>query len=532
MMKAVFAFALILAAAKADLVRAGKSYLLWNSTSPEDEAEFYLNDHTFFVGPGGDFHVIGISHTEAADPLFEVNLAHATTATLSRAGAWRKMPFAMGNSGPESHLWAPHVTRLENGTLVAVYCGGSYVDRRAYHIRMATSVDGFSWRRIGTLFSAGVDGRDPMVMRLPDDGGWVMYYTGTVPNEVRDDVEHVTFFRTSKDLLHWSPEGVAFVGGSDGSCAGGPTESPFVVGRGGNFYLFTGSWAPSYDDTRVFVSTDPFDFGSVPSGTAKRVGTITSHAPEVVRDFDGRWWVSSAGWGRGGLTIAPLEWLDGLDDKPTSMPTPTRPPSIPADFHTNLQPPWVVYGASSQWLETPSGLEAGMPLSDAFRMSSRAVKESSAFSIMAQITLVTKDGNPTSSRGRWTRTGTAAAIVVRCHDRTAPLARSLVVNVHTDEGGRRNTSGSVKAFRFPYEEIGHSDSQLVMNDVPLAIRVDFSGESAAVFLGTVASGKLEKVLSFKDPSFDPSEVGFIGLNVWQGSALFQNVMVDESPSMM
>jgi hypothetical protein len=104
----------------------------------------------------------------------------------------------------------------------------------------------------------------------------------------------------------------------------GPTESPFVVRRGASFYLFSGSW-DGYSDTRVFVSTDPFNFGSTVNGTAQQVGEITSHAPEVVRDIaaipfvilfhfifiifificiflsivhiNGDWYISRCGWG-------------------------------------------------------------------------------------------------------------------------------------------------------------------------------------------------------------------------------------------
>lgn len=87
-------------------------------------------------------------------------------------------------------------------------------------------------------------------------------------------------------------------------------------------------------DTRVFLSTNPYSFGSVPLGTAQQVGEIGSHAPEVisvlamfssrhpasdfsreqvVRDASGNWFVTRAGWGQGGLFMAPLTWFDGLD---------------------------------------------------------------------------------------------------------------------------------------------------------------------------------------------------------------------------
>jgi hypothetical protein len=46
------------------------------------------------------------------------------------------------------------------------------------------------------------------------------------------------------------------------------------------------------------------------------------HAAEVVRDRDGKWYISRCGWGEGGVYLAPLVWNDGLDDKPTNIPVP------------------------------------------------------------------------------------------------------------------------------------------------------------------------------------------------------------------
>jgi arabinan endo-1,5-alpha-L-arabinosidase len=53
----------------------------------------------------------------------------------------------------------------------------------------------------------------------------------------------------------------------------------------------------------VFASTDPLHFDR-----ADLVGHIAAHAAEVVRDEDGGWWVTHAGWGQGGVYLAPLRW--------------------------------------------------------------------------------------------------------------------------------------------------------------------------------------------------------------------------------
>jgi hypothetical protein len=49
------------------------------------------------------------------------------------------------------------------------------------------------------------------------------------------------------------------------------------------------------------------------------VQSFTAHACEVVRDEQGRWFVSHVGWMNGGLSLAPITWNDGQDDAPASI---------------------------------------------------------------------------------------------------------------------------------------------------------------------------------------------------------------------
>ena len=47
---------------------------------------------------------------------------------------------------------------------------------------------------------------------------------------------------------------------------------------------------------------------------------IPAHAAEIVRDADGNWFISHAGWMSGPLALAPLHWNDDLDKQPTNIP--------------------------------------------------------------------------------------------------------------------------------------------------------------------------------------------------------------------
>jgi arabinan endo-1,5-alpha-L-arabinosidase len=139
-----------------------------------------------------------------------------------------------------------------------------------------------------------------------------MYYTATTQPQGGN---HIVAYRTSEDLVSWGERKVAFTDPSKGTY-GGPTESPFIVRRGKSYYLFMGPRG-GYRGTEVFRSGDPFHW--TPEA---KVGHIDSHAAEVIRDADGKWYVTHCGWGQGGVYLAALRWNDGLDDAGTSLPIP------------------------------------------------------------------------------------------------------------------------------------------------------------------------------------------------------------------
>ena len=259
---------------------------------------WYLNDHTFIKASDGIWHFFGITHPEPADPVNEHVFAHATAPELF--GPWTKEPFALhlDRDYGETHLWAPHVIDVD-GVYHMFYCGGSE-DLTAYEINLATSTDLYHWKRRpeGPLFRDGYEARDPFVIRIADQ--WVMYYCGTSEPSFG---YHVVLYRTSSDLQNWSERNIAFTARRQGT-GGGTTESPFVVQHEGKRYLFIGP-RPSqkyYVGTDVFVSDDPFNFD-----IGNRVGHIASHALEVVTDGE-KQYVSHAGWGQGGVYLAPLYW--------------------------------------------------------------------------------------------------------------------------------------------------------------------------------------------------------------------------------
>ncbi len=299
------------------LVVAGDFTRIYNPSIGENKP-WYINDHCIIAGPDGTWHLFGITHEDPARPLDEDNFAHATTKNLT-VFPWQKQPFALSvveNPWNEIHLWAPHVV-FHQGTYYMFYCAGDK-DPARYKIHLATSGDLWNWQRHpeNPVVADGYHARDPFVLKLGDK--WVMYYTAT---SEPSGGNHIVAYRISSDLVHWGERHIAYTDPSVGK-GGGPTESPFVVRRNGYYYLFIGP-REGYVGTDVFMSSDPFLFR-----IENKVGHIASHAAEVVRDKDGKWYVSHCGWGKGGVYLAPLYWNDGVDNEDCSIIPPPNMKNI------------------------------------------------------------------------------------------------------------------------------------------------------------------------------------------------------------
>ncbi len=279
---------------------------------------WHLNDHCFVRGHDGLWHMFGIAWT---DPGVEpaptaAFLEHATSPSLVGPEAnWVRREAVLPLAGDrfETVMWAPHVVSFEGQYHMFVATGGP--DQTRWGITRATSPDLMSWTRSGDgpSFRDGFQARDPMVVRAPGSNSWSLYYTAT---EHPEGGRHVVACRTSTDLARWGDRRVVFSDEHRGT-AFGPTESPFVVGREGRWYLLIGPrpyggpppagasqhTQPGYVGTDVFASRDG------PTWTGEDlVGHIPAHAAELVQDLDGRWYVSHCGVGQGGLHLASFEW--------------------------------------------------------------------------------------------------------------------------------------------------------------------------------------------------------------------------------
>ena len=265
--------------------------------SPSAAEPWYINDHTLIQDEGGRWHVFGIWHAEPAAPLDETMFLHASADDLAGAQWSVHDPVLHARTElGETHVWAPHVIR-HDGLYWMFYAGGT-ADHTAYRMTLATSRDLFAWTpHEPVLFEDGFDARDPMVIH--DGTHWLMYYTR---NSAPDGGFHQVGVRSSEDLVTWSEPSVAYQSTVSGTY-GGPTESPFVVRTGHGWILFVCE-STQYDRTLAYYSSDPLHFED-----AGQIDVdLDEHCAEVVTDpGSGTTWITGGGWGRGGLTIRPLE---------------------------------------------------------------------------------------------------------------------------------------------------------------------------------------------------------------------------------
>ena len=274
-------------------VYAGEFKKIYDPSIGENE-KWYINDHTLIKAEDG-WHLFGITHAEPADPLHEVLCAHAKSEDIfTKEMVKQPYPIKAEEEKGELHFWAPHAIKAED-TYYMYYCAGSLCGHDKYRIHLATSKDLKTWGKYenNPLVTDGFDARDPMVMKI--GGKWVMYYTCNLKPE---GGKHCVAAVFSDDLLSWGDKRVVFISDSEGTF-GGPCESPFVINKGGKYYLFIGPYE-SYSDTVVIESDDPFSFKK-----ENIVGRIPSHAAEVLTIGE-NYYITRCGWGEGGVYLAPL----------------------------------------------------------------------------------------------------------------------------------------------------------------------------------------------------------------------------------
>lgn len=263
--------------------------------------EWIPNDFTVVKGPDNRWHALGITHPAPPDyrPPFEYNLAtihdgewllfHAASqeGTLKenlRADTWKdrsKVLYPAERPEEGYEIYAPHAIEV-GGVYYMVYGPDP--------IRLACSKDLYRWKTKGKLFSGHPSARDPNLLFFDDT--YIMTYVS----------ENQLLSRSSKDLVHWTEPVEIFRLERKGV-----PESPFMIKYEELFYLFWCIWdgvKGAYDNrTFVYCSDNPYGFRH-----ECLIAQLQAHAPEIICDEFGDWYIFSAEWPFRGISVAPLEW--------------------------------------------------------------------------------------------------------------------------------------------------------------------------------------------------------------------------------
>lgn len=292
----------------------------WQLLFKPKDSGYYINDHAVYRDASGQWRLAGITSKTDGDYNQEKYFVVGVSQEMPPAGS-------MQESDPvaafDELAWAPHVIDEK---------GAYYMFWSPHRLERMTSKDGITWGDKETVMPSPYHKffRDGMIFKVAGSQ-WLLYTTarGLFFSQVdvyqSFDLEHWQYIRTALSTS-W---------GSERNSPFASTESPFVMEYDGRYYLsvtynndtlfWNGLLLPfkiwfdreSYNDTLVFNSDNPYDFGNYSgSGNAPTLVTkLRTHGPEFiyVPEKDS-WYITTAGWPwitsltKGEAAIAPLKW--------------------------------------------------------------------------------------------------------------------------------------------------------------------------------------------------------------------------------
>ena len=261
----------------------------------------YVNDHTVVKGSDGAWHLYGT--------------------TSFGGGSYQERYFVHGKGESLDSTFAEVGKSIDRGTLAWAPCvinkdENYYMFYGPSPTSLAVSFDMNEWFGYNVVLNNEppmAAHRDHFVLKV-DENKYLMYAVG-----VQNKKGAVSCF-SSCDLLTWNFEGFALTSGDDAPLkpGWGAMESPFVLKKDGLYYLFityTDCSDETYNDTLVFCSENPLDFGEYngESDGAMPIAKLSAHAPEIIEQ-NGKYYITTCGWTdkpvphKGCVSIASLEW--------------------------------------------------------------------------------------------------------------------------------------------------------------------------------------------------------------------------------
>ncbi|HET9908211.1 MAG TPA: hypothetical protein VFQ23_16285 [Anaerolineales bacterium] len=292
----------------------------WKTLFRPETSGSYLNDHTIYQDADGNWRLIGITSKTDGDYSQEKYFAVGVSPDFPPAnGMTETEPIA--DFGELA--WAPHV--IKDGSKYHIFWS-------PHQLHQMESNDGIVWENHQVTMPAPYHKffRDAMVLQVAEDQ-WLLYTTARGNYYSQIDVYQ------SFDLREWQYIRTALSSGwgSERNSPFSSMESPFVVDYQGHYYLsltynndsffLPGLLLPlkiwlnpaSYNETLIFHSDNPYDFGAYRGGnnSPTLLTRLETHAPELVHNPDtDSWYITTAGWPwvatltSGEAAVAPLVW--------------------------------------------------------------------------------------------------------------------------------------------------------------------------------------------------------------------------------
>ena len=292
----------------------------WKTLFLPEKSGHYLNDHTIYQDAEGNWRLIGITSKTDGDYSQERYFAVGVSADFPPADG---MTEAESIADFGELAWAPHV--LHDGENYHIFWS-------PHKLHQMESTDGITWNNHRVTMPAPHHKffRDGMVLQVAEDQ-WLLYTTARGRYYSQIDIYQ------SFDLKQWQYIRTALSSGfgSERNSPFSSMESPFVMDYQGHYYLsltynndsffLPGLLLPfkiwlnpaSYNETLVFHSDNPYDFGVYrgQNNSPTLLTKLETHAPEFIYNPDtDSWFITTAGWPwvatltSGEAAVASLEW--------------------------------------------------------------------------------------------------------------------------------------------------------------------------------------------------------------------------------
>ena len=281
------------------------------------------NDHTLVKGRDDRWHLLGITHPATSHRAIhdgEWLLFHATSCSGMKLSDLKLHTFR-----DEKKVLPPALRPSEpysiHSPFIVDRCGKYVMVYGPDPFRYAVSENLTEWKPMGHFFSADLGRRegegdswttDPVMIekRVSDgvvDRDPMMFEHLGVTYMVYCSKRNTVDITSTTDYILWSKPTTLLYCAEDHH-----PESPTLVFYEGYYYLFTCFWVnnpagklePYSKRTMVYASSDLVHFAE----SAKLVAELPVHAPELVRDECGAWFITSAEHPFRGVSLARMAW--------------------------------------------------------------------------------------------------------------------------------------------------------------------------------------------------------------------------------